>query len=464
MFMKNTFFALSLATVLIFTVSAMAKETASKQQIVFTNVNIFDGENNKLAEDMNVLVEGNLIKEITTGEVAVNTKNTMVIDGGGRTLMPGLIDSHVHINMYKEGTYLTLQDTTWEEIGARAVAMVQEMLAMGFTTLRDTCGAHSGLKRVIDEGILSGPRLYVSGACISQTSGHGDFSLITQRKGESILERLDMTRIVDGRDEVLAAGRRNFSLGAHFLKLMAGGGVTSVKDPVNSSQFSDDELRAGVEVAEDRGSYVTVHAFRDEDIDRSLDLGVKVIEHGYFISEKTMKKLVANDRFLSPNIVPFTDEVLGPSVQKPYSLLMKKLMYTREKSADYINLIRRFKPKVVFNSDFALSTGMSYRHSIDFAKFLMAKEFGNFQALKAMTSTGGELAALTGSENPYQDGKLGVIEEGAYADILIVDGNPLKDITAIGGNSMWRDAKPRDQNTPTIRVIMKDGKIYKNTL
>lgn len=385
---------------------------------------------------MSVLVEGPLIKKVGKGLKA--DANATVIDGGGRTLMPGLIDSHVHINGYKDGNILTWNDTTWEEIGARAAAMAQEMLAMGFTTLRDMCGAHEGLKKVIDEGLLPGPRFYLAGACISQTSGHGDFSYTTQRKGESNLERLEISRIVDGRDEVLAAGRPNFALGAHYLKLMVSGGVTSIKDPIYGSQFSDDELRAGVETAEDWGSYVAIHVFQDKDIRRALDLGVKVIDHGFFISEDTMEKVVEKGAFLSPNLAPLADEALAhPMHQNPDFPPTKKFMYTRKNGANYMNLIRKYKPKMVFNSDFILLTGLPYRQSVDFTKFVMAREFGNFWALRTMTSTGGELAALTGPENPYQDGKLGVIEEGAYADILIVDGNPLEDITAIGGNSKW---------------------------
>jgi imidazolonepropionase-like amidohydrolase len=502
--MKNPARRLVLAATLIFSASAMAAENIDipSEVTLFKNVKIFDGTTDKLKEGLDVLVVKNKIHKIakdipTTGtwEIDVTTggvkqmkdpaggvygysfttfsagkKETKqvkvnVIDGGGRTLMPGLIDSHIHINGYKDGNILTWNDTTWEEIGARAAAMAQEKLAMGFTTVRDLCGAHEGLKKVIDEGLLAGPRLYLAGACISQTSGHGDFAYTTQRKGESNLEKLEVTRVVDGRDEILAAARRNFALGAHFLKLMVSGGVTSIKDPIYGSQFTDDEVAAAVETAEDWGTYVTVHVFQDADISRVLDLGVKSIDHGFFISEDTMKKLVEKGAFLSPNLAPLADEALAhPMHQDPNFPPTKKFMYTREMGANYMNFIRKYKPKLVFNSDFILLTGVPYRQSVDFTKFVMAREFGNFWALKTMTSIGGELAALTGPENPYQDGKLGVIEEGAYADILIIDGNPLKDIAAIGGNEKWFDAEPRGQDLPVIRIIMKDGKIYKNTL
>jgi imidazolonepropionase-like amidohydrolase len=399
-------------------------------------------------------------RKIERKQVKVN-----VIDGGGRTLMPGLIDSHVHINMYMNGNILDLQGTTWEEIGARAAAFAQEMLAMGFTTVRDMCGTHEGLKKVVDEGTLPGPRMYLSGACISQTSGHGDFSYAPQRKGESNLERLEVTRILDGRDEILEGTRRNFALGAHYLKVMVSGGVTSIKDPIYGSQYTDDEIRAAVETAEDWGSYVAVHVHQDVDVGRVLDLGVKCIDHALTISDENMNKLVDKGAFYSPNLVALAPEALKhPMHQDPDFPPTRKFMWLRDNSAQLFDIIRKNKPKIVFNSDYVLLAGEPYRASMDFTKFMFAREFGNFWALKMMTSTGGELAALTGPENPYPDGKLGVIEDGAYADILVVDGNPLEDIAAIGGNSKWFDAKPRGQDVPVIRVIMKDGKLYKNTL
>jgi imidazolonepropionase-like amidohydrolase len=497
--------AFGAAVALLFSSSAFAAEPSidiPSEVTLFKNVKIFDGTTETLKEGLDVLVVKNKIHKIAadiptsgTWEIDVRTGGVKqikdpaggiygysfttfsagktekkqvkvnVIDGGGRTLMPGLIDSHVHINLYRNGTLPEMQDTTWEEIGARAASMAQEMLAMGFTTMRDMCGAHEGLKKVIDEGLLPGPRLYLSGGCLSQTSGHGDWGIAGQRKGESNLERLEITRVVDGRDEVLEGARRNFALGAHFLKVMVSGGVTSIKDPIYASSFSDDEIRAAVETAEDWGTYVAVHVFQDADLGRALDLGVKVIDHGLTISEENMKKLVEKGAFLSPNLVALAEEALAhPMHQDPEFPPTRKFMWLRDNSAQLVNLIKKYQPKLVFDSDYVLLTGVPYRQSMDFTKFVFAREFGNFWALKTMTSTGGELAALTGPENPYPDGKLGVIEEGAYADILVVEGNPLEDIAAVGGNEKWFDAAPREQDVPVIRIIMKDGRIYKNTL
>ncbi len=431
--------------------------------VLFTNVNIFNGTSEKLINNQNVLVKDNLISKIGSNLKA--PKGATTIDGKGMTLMPGLIDSHTHLNMYKTTSLPGIEGTTWEEIGARSAAFAQEMLAMGFTTIRDMGGAHVGLKNVIDEGLLPGPRIYTAGGFISQTAGHGDFGMLTQRKGETNMERLEIARVVDGRKEVLQAGRRNFALGAHYLKVMVSGGVTSLKDPIYASQFSDDELSAAVETAADWGSYVAVHVFQDYDLNRSLDLGVKVIDHGLTIKEETMKKLVEKGAIFSPNLTALAPEaLLHPAHQDPTFPSTVKFMWLRDNSAELTNLVKKYKPKMVFNSDYVLLTGVPYRQSIDFTKFHVAREFGNFWALQTLTVNGGELAKLTGPENPYQEGDLGVIKEGAYADILIVDGNPLEDIKAIGANDKWFDAEPRGQDVEPIKLIMKDGVIYKNTL
>jgi imidazolonepropionase-like amidohydrolase len=481
--------------------ATQAAELIRETVTLFKNVKVFNGTEDKL-HDVDVLVVKNKIHKVAkdipsagTWEVDVRTGgskqlksplggmeaytfNTFengktvkrqvkvkVIDGGGRTLMPGLIDSHTHLNMYKDGTVMTLENTTWEEIGARSAAFAQEMLAMGFTTIRDMGGAHDGLKKVIDEGLLPGPRIYCAGGFISQTSGHGDFGLATQQKGETNMERLEMARVADGPQEVIEAGRRNFALGAHFLKVMVSGGVASIKDPIYASQYTNEEISAAVGVAEDWDSYVAVHCFQNPDLKRSLDLGVKCIDHGLNISEENMKMLVEKDAFFSPNLSALAAEALAhPMHQDPEFPPTKKFMWLIDNSKGLIPLMKKYKPKTVFNSDYVLITGVAYRQSMDFTKFVFAREFGEFWALQMLTSNAGELAELTGKENAYPDGKLGVIEEGAYADLLLVDGNPLEDFTVIGGNNKWFDAEPREQDIPTIRVIMKDGKFYKNTL
>jgi imidazolonepropionase-like amidohydrolase len=192
---------------------------------------------------------------------------------------------------------------------------------------------------------------------------------------------------------------------------------------------------------------------------------VKCIDHGLTISDESMKLLVEKDAFLSPNCTALAREALKhPMHQDPTFPPTVKFMWLFNNSSEFFNLCKKHKPKLVFNSDYVLLTGVPYRASMDFTKFNVAEKFGNFWALQMLTKNGGELCELTGPENPYADGKLGVIEEGAYADILIVDGNPLDDIAAIGANSQWFDAAPRGQDVPPIKLIMKDGKVFKNTL
>ena len=444
-----------------------AEGEAALPQTLFTNVNVFNGTHNKLYRDQNVLVEGNLIKSVS--DSSISAAGATVIDGGGRTLMPGLIDSHVHFNMMVDGGPAGLESKTWEEIGAYAVYAAQEWLKNGFTTARDMCGMHHGMRKVIDKGLIAGPRLYLSGGCLSQTSGHGDFRHESSAVGQFDRDKantinLGITRVADGRPAVLEASRLNFAGGADYLKMMIGGGVSSEKDPLHSIQFTPDEVRAAVEAAEQWDSYVSAHVYRDKHIQRGLDLGIKVFDHAQFISEKTAKNLKAQGAFISPNTAAMNRDLLKhPVYGNPNGPQYPKVLAFMENSMNLFNVLKKVKPKTVFNTDIVFTTGPRMRAHIDHEKWFFAEGIGNFEALKAMTSTGGELAALTGENNPYP-GKLGVIEEGAYADILIVDGNPLEDITAIGGHHQWLDAPPRGPEVEPIRVIMKDGTIYKNTL
>ncbi|KAA1188876.1 amidohydrolase family protein [Pseudohalioglobus sediminis] len=444
-----------------------AEGEAALPQTLFTNVNVFNGTHNKLYRDQNVLVEGNLIKSVS--DSSISAAGATVIDGGGRTLMPGLIDSHVHFNMMVDGGPAGLESKTWEEIGAYAVYAAQEWLKNGFTTARDMCGMHHGMRKVIDKGLIAGPRLYLSGGCLSQTSGHGDFRHESSAVGQFDRDKastinLGITRVADGRPEVLEASRLNFAGGADYLKMMIGGGVSSEKDPLHSIQFTPDEVRAAVEAAEQWDTYVSAHVYRDKHIQRGLDLGIKVFDHAQFISEKTAKNLKAKGAFISPNTAAMNRDLLKhPVYGNPNGPQYPKVLTFMESSKNLFNVLKKVKPKTVFNTDIVFTTGSRMRAHIDHEKWFFAQGIGNFEALKALTSTGGELAALTGENNPYP-GKLGVIEEGAYADILIVDGNPLEDITAIGGHHQWLDAPPRGPEVEPIRVIMKDGTIYKNTL
>ena len=438
-------------------------------QVLFTNVMVFDGVNDRLTK-ADVLVTENLITEVSEEPLAViQSTNMTVIDGGGRTLMPGLIDSHTHFNLMLDGGPLALENASWEEIGSYAVYAAQEWLKNGFTTIRDMGGMHQGMRRVIDKGLIAGPRIYTAGGFISQTSGHGDFRSESGAVGQfdrptSNTVRLGISRIADGIEEVQLVSRTNFAGGADYLKIMIGGGVSSEKDPLHSEQFTLAELKAAVEAAEQWDTYVAAHVYLDEHIQRGLDAGIKVFDHAQFITVATAQRLKDEGAFISPNVAGMNPDLLKHPVygNKTGPQYPKVLRFMKD-SENLFSVLREVRPKIVFNTDVVFTTGPKMRAHIDHEKWALANGIGTLEALRAMTSTGGELAALTGQNNPY-DGKLGVIEKGALADILLVEGNPLEDITAIGGNAKWLDASPRGPEVEPIRLIMKDGVIYKNTL
>jgi imidazolonepropionase-like amidohydrolase len=451
-----------MAAMLAFALPANAAD--ENQQTLFINVNIFDGTSEKLATNKRVLVEGNLIKTIGDETLKAN-KSAIVIDGGGRTLMPGLIDSHSHLNVEIDGGLKELEAARWDEIAAISAHAAEEWLMDGFTTIRDMGGMGNGLKRTIDKGYLRGPRIYPSGAYISQTAGHGDLLLGSQRDPQtSNLVRLGITILADGPVAVRAAVRKNFAEGASQIKIMMGGGISSEKGPLIFTQYTDEEVLAAVSEAASRNTYVATHIYHAEHIKRALELGVLSIEHGQFIDEPTAILLKEKGAFISPFTAGFSPESLKhPVYGKKGSPQNIKALEFQGLSKDFVRVINKVRPKLVFAVDVVFLTGDASRKNRDFEKWAFANYFGNHQALMSMTSVPGELAALTGLNNPYP-GKLGVIEEGALADILLVEGNPLEDITVIGANPKYFDAKPRDLGIKTMPLIMKDGKIYKNTL
>ena len=299
----------------VFSFPLIAKDDAPPlPQVLFKKVNIFNGTEDRLYKNHQVLIEGNTIKAISAGEIEAKSHAT-VIDGGGRTLMPGLIDSHSHLNMNANGGVNVMEGMRWDEIASRSVAQAQEWFADGFTTVRDMGGMAAGLKKTIDAGMLDGPRIYPSASYISQTAGHGDLFLGSQNQypEQTNYYRLGVTQVVDGADEVRRAVRRNFAEGASQIKIMIGGGISSVKGPLFASQFTDAEITAAVEEAATRDTYVAVHVYQDAHIRRALELGVKSLEHAQFISEETAELLKEKGAFISP----FTAGITAEAFQHP---------------------------------------------------------------------------------------------------------------------------------------------------
>ena len=354
---------------------AFAQEEAQPNRIVFTNVNVFDGVSETLGMNTNVLVVGNLIKSI--GSSITLPKGIEVIDGGGRTLMPGLIDSHTHFNLAIPGGLAAIEAARWDEIASVAASAAQDWFADGFTTVRDEGGMGNGLKRTIDSGLLDGPRIYNSGSYISQTSGHGDIILGSQRDPQmSNLVRLGVAQLADGPDAVRAAVRKNFSEGASQIKIMMGGGVSSEKGPLFAAQYTDEEVRAAVEEAVTRDTYVATHIYHADHIKRALELGVMSIEHGQFIDEPTAQLLKDKGAFLSPYTAGFSPEALKhPVYGKVGTPQYEKTVEFQGLSKNMVDVIKKVKPKVVFAVDVVNLNGADARKQRDFEKGYFASLF-----------------------------------------------------------------------------------------
>jgi len=445
-------------------VSVLAENHEPKQTL-FTNVNVFNGTDNRIYENHNVLVEANVIKAISDTDIKPKAGAT-VIDGQGKTLMPGLIDMHSHLAI--SATSLAgFENTFWEEMGARTALVAEDTLMDGFTTVRDAGGMHGkGVKRMIDGGVLPGPRIFASGGFIGATSSHADFRMLTMRNPnlegalDSNLLRLEIGYIADGVDDVLAASRRNFQMGASQLKLMIGGGVATEYDPWHSTTYTFDEIKAAVDVARGYGSYVMAHINQPESMQLALEAGVLSIEHGFVMDEETMKLIVEKGAWLSSQLTGTSRELAElPSLTAEN---LRKLDLAHGQMNEFYTLIKKYKPRQVFAVDAVLASRDNYKRQRAHEIYLFAKHFGNFEMLKAATSSAGELLSLT-KQTTYHAGKMGVVEKGAYADLLLVDGNPLEDISVIGGNELWLKA-PVPKPIDTINIIMKDGVIYKNTL
>ncbi len=463
-----------IASLFLLTASFIALAQDDPQQTLFTNVNIFNGTDNRLYEGHSVLVEGNLIKSISASEITPNEGAT-IIDGGGRTLMPGLIDAHTHLNM-QFGGYGTdrgiqgMQNMTWEEIGALAYESAREYLPAGVTTVRDLCGMSQGLRKHIDSGTLEGPRIYTSGTCVGQSSGHGDWrwdpSVLRDDGSKSNLELLGITKLTDGADAVLGASRNNLAGGADFVKMMSGGGVTSERDPIESVQGTIEELSAMVTATSQFGTMSAVHAYHDESVRNALMAGVVSIEHGNLMAEaETFEMVKEADAWVVPAMAAFAEDIFDhPYYGNPDLPAYAKVQKIIVNAENWIDLANKYEINLGFGSDSVITNKEGWRQTRDFQITQWGRSFGNFRTLKAMTSDNGRLMALTGDMNPYPEGKLGVIEVGGYADIILVDGNPLEDLSFVGASAeMFGESRP-SPSVDSIPLVMKNGKIYKNTL
>jgi imidazolonepropionase-like amidohydrolase len=417
--------------------------------VLFQNVRVFDGKSSELSASTNVLVRGNKIKKITPDDIPTEQSvDTTIIDGGGRTLMPGLIDAHWHVMLVRPTPpELLANDIGYTTLLAGAEATAT--LMRGFTTIRDLGGPSFALKRAIDDGLLPGPRIFPSGAVITITSGHGDFRPLSDLPRTiggmlSRMEQLGGSMVADSPDEVRLRAREQLMQGASQIKLTAGGGVASPSSPLDVSTFTEAELRAAVEAAENWGTYVCTHAYTPASIQRSIAAGVKCIEHGHLMDDATARLMAEKGIWLSTQ--PFVDMAagagLGPSEQA-------KLREVITGTDNVYALAKKYKIRTAFGTDILFSPALAARQTSMLSD--LTRWFTPAEALTMATSTNAELLDLSGLRNPYP-GKLGVVEEGAYADLLLVDGDPLTNIELI------------EDPAKNFVVIMKDGNIYKNTL
>ena len=426
---------------------AQAATPGATPPIVFRNFLLFDGKSKTLREGLRLLVEGNRIKQIATGDVTP-PEGARLIDCGGRVIMPGLIDAHWH-TIFAAVPINALFSADIGYIFLAASAEAERTLMRGFTTVRDLGGPSFALKQAIDEGLVTGPRIYPSGAMITTTGGHGDMrplSDLPRSPGGSLsyMERTGGAGIADSADEVRLRVREQLLQGASQIKLVGGGGVASWRTTLDMFTFSEPEFRAGVEAAADRNTYVTVHAYPPAQIQRAIDAGIQCIEHGHLMDEKTAMLMAQRDIWLSTQ--PFvSDDDTPPMVGQSRINLLQVTAGTNT----VYTLAKEHKVKTAFGTDLLFSSTITERQGLMLAH--LTRWYDNADILKMATSINGELLAMSGPCNPYQ-GKLGIIEEDALADLLVVDGNPINDIELV--------ARP-DKN---LMLIMKDGKIYRDTL
>ncbi|WP_170419919.1 metal-dependent hydrolase family protein [Ruegeria arenilitoris] len=417
-------------------------------QTMITNVDVFDGVNDGGIENANVLIEGNLIAAVSTDPISA--EGASVIDGGGRTLIPGLIDGHWHTTYaYTPATVLIFNQGDMSEVAIRSMTGAKETLMRGFTTVRDPGGNPFAIKRLIDSGEYPAHRILPSGPFMSQTSGHADFhSLLENPRNStselSYWEKNMMAMVADGVPEVRRRTREILKYGASQVKITTGGGVSSQYDPLDVSEYSVDEIEAVVEEAANFNTYVLAHVMTDRGIRTSVEAGVMSIEHGFFASRETLELMKEKGAWLSPQTMKEEDMVWDSPISAA------KYKQVTDAVANLYPMAKEVGVNLAFGTDQLLDASKAYQQSLYLVR--LGEWFTPYEVLKIATSENARLLELSGPRHPYQDGPLGVIKEGAYADLILVDGNPLENLELVGNPGEYFD------------LIMKDGVVYKNAL
>ena len=407
--------------------------------ILIQNSNLLDVEKAEIIEGVNVLIEENKISELSDKEIKSSTATK--IDARGKTLMPGLIDAHVHITATSVDLG-RISNYPHSLTALRAGKLAEAMLMRGFTTIRDCTGADWGFHQAIEEDILKGPRLFFVGKALGPTGGHGDRRPKTYEGDICNCYQGTMhdSLTVDGVAEVQKAARRELRKGAHAIKIFASGGVASPDDPIFGLQFSEDEIKTVVNEAYSWGKYVLAHAYTTEAITRAVNCGVRTIEHGNLMDRNTAKLMNKKNVYLVPNLVTY--EAMDLEGEK-YGL--PKVSLEKNKFV---------KDEGIVALDYAYSEGVKIGYGTDLLGELQVYQSKEF-ILRQNIMPKSEIlksATLVNAEIVNQQDQIGIIKEGALADLLLIEGNPLEDFSVFQEQGKY------------IPLIMKNGKIYKNNL
>lgn len=423
-----------------------ARAQAAPSKTLFTRARLFDGKSDVLQASAQILVEGNRISSIDTSNNAP-PEDATVIDCADGVLMPGLIDAHWHA-VFAAVPLPVLTSGDPGIIFAASTAEAERTLMRGFTTVRDLGGPVFGFKQAIDSGMIAGPRLFPSGAMITTSGGHGDLRLpneFPRKPGQlSQGELLGGAAIVDDVGDLQLRIREQLLQGASQIKIMAGGGVSSPRSPLDMTTFSEDELRVAVNVAKDWNTYVTVHAYAPNTVQRAIRAGVACVEHAHLMDEETARLFGEKGVWLSTQ--PFLTMADAASQTGPGVRRVEQLFAGTPRVYEFV---KKYGIKTGWGSDVLFSPELTPRQNVMLTH--LTNWYTNAEILRAATSVNAELLSLSNLRTPYE-GKLGVIEEGSLADLLVVKGNPLDDIRLI------------EDPEKNFAVIMKDGTVHKNTL
>ena len=434
--------------------AADASKENKPAQVLFTNASVFDGFSPNLIKGANVLVEDNVITQVSTK--AIKAPDAKVIDATGKYLTPGLIDMHTHSMFFTPEGSNSYQDE-WDAPAGGAMAaqgLRDDALMKGITTVREIAGNSRGLARAVQRGLLVAPRIYTSGAVLSHTGGHGDWGDRNDLEVSDYGAQVQHSLIVNNRDDVIEASRRNYRNGAHFTKIMAGGGVASRFDPLDIMGASKEEMEAAVEIASDYGTYVAIHAYHDRSYQRAIDAGVRSFEHGFLVSQDIVDQLAAKDEEIVWSFQCF----MSVNSFGDYDSMPEFFTHEQKQKGVAVGKGARKAAKMMYDSGVFMTggadmfgQGLQEIRKKDITCKVNDVGYPAAHVWKMHTGNAGKVLKWSGPLDPYPSYALGTIAPDSYADILLWDENPVKDINVILDESK-------------LSLIMKDGLVYKNIM